>query len=100
MKRTSYRKGNDLVYDFWLVFRKDGDVRLTRTEPAITAGERKMSCEMQVPLALFSVPSMRATIRVPESDVPDRIEIDVEAAEAALRTAVGAEVRLEVIHDD
>lgn len=92
----SYRRGDDMVYGFWLALRSNGDVKLTRKAPSLTRDERGMYVELTVPLAIFSTPSLRATINIVDTPgVPP--QIDVQAAESALREALGVDIDLRVI---
>lgn len=95
MSRFSSIRADHIEYSFWLVFSRNGDVRMSRGEPAIERGERAMSCTATLPLALFRTPELRAKIRVDEAASMD-FSIDVEAAAAALKQAVGVDVDLRI----
>lgn len=84
-------------YSFWLTFDRYGTTpRTTLKPPALSVDERAMQCSVELPISLFTRPSLKATIQVPsiETAVP---EIDVVAAETVLSEVLGAEVLFEVI---
>lgn len=85
-----------IEYGYWLVFGADGALRFTRTEPTTSRGERAMSCVATLPRSLFKTPELRATLTVADTGAP-AIEIDVNAAAAALSQVVGCFVQVEVI---
>lgn len=94
--RSSLRQGDKMNYGFWLVFKKDGGLRMTRTQPDIDRTERAMSVQLTVPLSMFDTPTLRATIAVEGADLAPPV-IDVQAAQAALKGALGCDVDLIVL---
>jgi hypothetical protein len=96
MARYSTRRHDSIQYCFWLVFGDDGNLRMTRGEPDISRGERAMACTAELPLSLFSVPTLKATIGISEG-VPSEFRIDVDAASDALRQAIGVDIDLRVV---
>jgi len=85
-----------IKYDFWLTLGRNGSVKATKRAPGLHTDERGMHCNVELPLSLFTRPSLQATIQVPAIDttVP---AIDIEAAETALSKVIGATVRMEVL---
>jgi hypothetical protein len=95
--RASYRSGDELVYELWLVFGLNGEVRLYRTRPSIGPQERRMKLTATLPTSLFETPELSGTITIP--DDADRAEVlaDVEArASALLREQLGVSLALTV----
>lgn len=96
MAKNTRRDGDFLVYDMHLIFDRSGGVRVTRGEGALDADERAMALQARLPLSLFAIPNLRATLTVSHEQIsPD--EIDVEAAQEALRGALKGDVRLEIV---
>lgn len=94
-KHFSFRKEDHWQVDFWLTFNNRGDVRISRGQTSVAADERSMFVSAKLPHALFKVPQLSATINVGAKETPD-IEIDIEAAEAALTEALGARVEITI----
>ena len=95
-RRYSYRSGDDLICSLVLTFNAQGDVRLSRGAPSLSPGERSMSLDVRLPLAIFRTPQLSAslTVKAPEQGAP---LIDVTAAEAALASVVGCDVMVRVV---
>lgn len=100
MSRQSYRMGNKMVFPFWLVFSKDGDVRMTRKETNLSSSERAISMIAELPLSLWSTPSLRATITVAHDLATSEVKIDLNAAAEALRSSLGVDVDLRIVDAD
>jgi hypothetical protein len=95
--RYSMVYGDTFKFEFWLVFGRDGSMRLSRGQPgSLNRGERAMSCVANLPASLFKTPELKAEITIPKTDAPAEFRIDVEAAGAALRQVVGADIDLRV----
>lgn len=93
--RHTTNHGSTIEYGLWLVFRSDGTVRLTRNNPNVDRYERAMALSVTLPKSIFSTPSLRGTIVI--ADPPaERAVIDVQAASAVLREAIGVDIDLVV----
>jgi hypothetical protein len=95
MGRYTQSYGDFWQYAMYLIFDKSGDVRLTRGYPELKPSERAISLTVDLPKAMFTVPSLRAqiTIEPPTAHPP---QIDVKAAQEALAGALGANVSITV----
>lgn len=82
-------------YGFWLTFDATGGVRLTRNPPAVGRGERAMSIITRLPKSLFTTPTLSASITLSDEGV-GQMTIDVEAANAALKQALGVDIDLRI----
>lgn len=82
MAKNTRRDGDFLVYDMHLIFDQSGGVRVTRGEGALDADERAVALQARLPLSHEQI---------------DPDEIDVEAAQEALRGALKGDVRLEIV---
>jgi hypothetical protein len=99
--RYSVTYGDTFKFEFWLVFGRDGSMRLSRGQPgSLGRGERAMSCVANLPASLFKTPELKAEITIPKGDAPAEFKIDVEAAGAALRQVVGVDIDLRVNSPD
>lgn len=96
MPRYSFRRDDNWEYGLSLVFNDKGDVRMSRGQPSLAAGERAVSLTVTLPRALFRVPSLSARLTVDAPDPSAVPQIDVQAAEAALRQVVGCDVQITV----
>ena len=94
--RYSTTNGKQIDYAFWLVFGRDGSVRLTRAQPSAGRGERAMSCRAVLPMSLFRTPELKATIVLDEA-TKSEFKIDVRAASEALKGVIGVDVDLQVV---
>lgn len=94
-KRFSRVARDTIEYSFWLVFDDEGGMRLARGQPSLTPGERGMSVSATLPRSLFSVPQLRAQINITDQGAP-AMQIDVNAAGAALAAAIGCEIIMSV----
>lgn len=96
--RHSTRSGDHMVYDVHLVFDDQGGARMTRGAPGLNRNERAVSLEVKLPLALFRTPLLRATLTV---DAPDQAAaIDLNAAQDALRQALGVDIDMQIIQPE
>jgi len=91
MRRYGTRLRASTDYDFWLIFSSDPvAVRLTAGYPALKRNERAMNLKVALPNALFEAPSLSASIKI---DAPAQAAtIDLTAAAAAVRQAIGMDV--------
>lgn len=97
--RTSFIRQNEIEYSFWLTFAPDGNMRFSRTPPALAPGERAMSLKATLPKALFRTPQLAATITVPNPGLDDTGQIRTEvlaAGERELAKIFGVDVILQV----
>lgn len=84
-----------IEYAFWLTFDATGGVRMTRNPPAVGRGERAMSLLTKLPKSLFTTPTLSASIVLSDEGV-GQMTIDVEAANAALKQALGVDIDLRI----
>lgn len=89
--RHSIVRKDYIEYGYWLAFDKHGSVSFSRGQPSLASGWRAMHCQTRIPLALFSTPQLSATIDV-KADGSSDVQIDVAAAEAALKQVLGVDV--------
>lgn len=87
-------QGADLVFSFWLVFGRDGEVALLKKEPRLLPSQRAMQIEARLPTALWQIPQLSAEITVPDTGHPATIAARVDQFAEQLRTAVGCDVVL------
>jgi hypothetical protein len=86
----------NLIFHFWLIFSSDGSMRMSRTEPACSRDEHRMKLQAILPKSLWKTPSLSATIELSDPGAPP-LNIDVTAAQEALRTALGVDVDVRVV---
>lgn len=101
-RQFSVIRSDHIEYAFWLIFGRDGSLRMSRGEPAVGVDERAMACSAILPRALFSTPTLKATIKI-DDPAPSVFELDVKAAGEALKQTLGLDVDLqirEVSHDE
>lgn len=91
------RTGDTLTYGFWLVFGRDGGVRLVRGEPGQSAAERAVKVEGSLPLALWRTPLLRATMTVHAGETRDVIESRIDVLADQVREVLGVEVEMRVV---
>lgn len=82
-------------YSFWLTFSASGSVRLSKNPPRVEREERTMKLTATLPKALFTEPTLSATITVNHVD-DNPPPINVELASAALRGVLGVDIDLKV----
>lgn len=93
--RNSSIYGSNIEYAFVLVMKADGSLRLTRNMGRLMRDERAMSCTLTVPKTIFQTPSLKAAITLSDAGAAP-VQIDVEAAKTALRSALGVDIDLQV----
>jgi hypothetical protein len=86
----------NLDFHFWLVFSSDGAMRMSRTEPSCSRTEHRMKMVATLPKSLWKTPSLSASIVLADPGSPP-LEIDVSAAQDALRETLGVDIELRVI---
>ena len=87
-KQFSLKRADHWECSLWLTFDSEGGVRSTRGQPVLGRNERAMSLTIKVPFALFSTPTLRATMTI-EAPEPVAPPIDLTAAAEALKGALG-----------
>ncbi len=98
MNRFTVEMGDSLDFTFWLIFDRDGAVRLVRSQPdGLGRSERAMAATISLPKSLWQTPSLSVTITVPPDSAPAEFNISAEAAANALKQALGADVHV-VVH--
>lgn len=98
-QKYSYDRGTFNEISFWLIFDRWGAVRLTRGEPDLSANERGMQMTAKLPHALFNRPQLCGTLEV-QAPSTEPINLDVTAAAAALKEAIGVEIDLKIVPVD
>lgn len=95
MAKHSSVTGDILTAKLWLVFRRDGTVRMTRSEPDLNRDERAVALTAKIPLALFRTPLLAATLTVDAPEFPPQ-QIDIVAATEALKGVLGVDIDVRV----
>jgi hypothetical protein len=90
----SFMTGDNMAYPFWLVFNRDGTMRLVRRPPTLDRHERGMSVSATLPMSLWDTPMLNATITLAEGEPVASFNLDVVAAAGALRSALGVDVHV------
>ena len=85
-----------LTMNLHLVFTEEGEVRLTRSAPALARGERSMALSLQVPRSIFKTPTLQGRIVVDDSQFDARVAEIACDADQALRGA-GIDLQLSVL---
>ena len=94
MTRGRQETADALTYSVWLVFDWFGKVRVTKTEPDLNRNERAMYMKVTLPKALFTIPTLRASMTVDNAGAP---VIDVKAVADAVKMATGMDIDVQVI---
>lgn len=93
---VGFNHAPNLTFHFWLVFDSDGSMRMSRTEPSCSRTEHRMKLQATLPKSLWRTPSLSASIELSDPGAPP-LNIDVTAAQEALRTALGVDVDVRVV---
>jgi hypothetical protein len=97
MNRFTSETPDQLRFDFWLIFDRDGALRLVRGMPdSLDRNERAMAITATLPKSLWRTPSLQASISFPEGSAPAEIKIDVAAVSEAVKGALGVDVDVRV----
>lgn len=88
-----------MEFGFWLIFSKNGGMRMARTEPSLHRDERSMYCSVTLPKALWQTPQLRATITIADPG-PEAHQFNLSAAGDALKEALGCDVDFRIIPVD
>ena len=97
-------RSNVLIYrdtleiSFHLAFTAEGALRLSTRLPSLGRDERSIAMTLKVPMVLFKTPTLSATVNIRSDDAPT-IEINTEAAAAALSQLFGANVDVRVVSE-
>lgn len=91
----SEKKRHFHEYALHLILRSNGDVRVTRSSPALARDEVSMSLNVTLPDAVFSRPELRATIAL--DSAPQTLDLNIDAAAEALKQSLGIDVTLTVV---
>lgn len=89
-----HRASGTMTFGMHIILAKDGSARMTRGAASIGRDERSLRLDITVPIKLFETPSLQAKIEIPNLDHQPRIDID--AAQAALREALGVDIDIAV----
>lgn len=95
MSASSTVRSDHIEYALWLIFDKNGGIRMTRREPGIERHERAVSLVCKLPKSLFSTPTLRATMTIDDAGA-GTLAIDVEAANVAIKQALGVDIDLRI----
>lgn len=87
---------SEIVFSFWLVFSRDGSMKLVRETPSLSRDQRAMQIEARLPLALWNIPQLSAEIVVPDTGQPNAITARIEQFAADMKAAIGCDVVLTV----
>lgn len=82
-------------FDFWLVFHKDGPMKMTRNKPGTSRDERAMFMQITLPNALWATPELKASIEVASDGQMQAI--NVEGVSEALKAVLGVDVDVRVV---
>lgn len=96
-KQFSTARGDHVEYALWLVFDKYGNVRMTRGEPALARSERALSLLTRLPTSVFSLPTLSGTITIEDTSDGQRVDLDIRAAQHALKEALGVDIDMRVV---
>lgn len=95
-KNTKVEKDH-MIFWGWLVLDAWGGMKLSRGETKLDPGERAMRLAVKVPTAIFNVPSLRATVVVPDSTQPLQIAAETVAdIENIMRAGTGMDITVTV----
>lgn len=95
--RHSSSNGTHINYSLWLIFDRHGNVRSTRGEPSLAAGERAMRMNVEMPKAIFNTPVISAKVVVGDTFNADgEIDAIVEKVADDIRASLGGEVHITV----
>jgi len=95
MTDIDHRAGK-MTFHMNIILSADGSARMTRTAAQLARDERALALAITVPSKIFRTPSLRATIQIPDVEAAPAINID--AAQAALREALGNDIDIAVHH--
>jgi hypothetical protein len=84
-------------YNFWLIFDDSGSVRLQRGLPSLNRHERAVSMKSALPLSLWLVPQLSATLTVLPDGKGAPVAIDVAATATAIKMATGLDFDISVL---
>lgn len=93
--RASRLTRDEIEYAFWLIFDEEGGMKFSRLEPTCRRGEHKMSMTATLPRSLWRTPPLRGAIKITDQGAP-QIQIDIEAAQAALKSVTGLDIDIRV----
>jgi hypothetical protein len=85
-----------IEYDLWLTFDYWGKMRVSKGEPDLNRGERSMFMRVKLPTALFTIPSLRASVTVDDVGSP---QLDVTAIADAVKLATGLDIDVKINSD-
>jgi hypothetical protein len=97
VKQSSTKKQDHWEYSFWLIFDDSGRVRLQRGVPSLNRNERAISMKCALPLSLWSVPQLSATLTVLPDGKGAPVAIDVAATATAIKMATGLDFDISVL---
>lgn len=97
--RNSRVVDDTLHATLWLIFKRDGSVRMSRGEPSLSRDERAMQFTAKLPIALWRVPMLVATVNVEPPDTSVSA-IDVTIAGEALKGALGCDIDVRVVESE
>lgn len=97
--KLSREKDGNLIIPLWLIFDRQGNVRMTRNEPDTGRAERAMKLTATVPVALFNTPTISATLTI-DAPVNAPQQIDVTAAAEALKGALGCDIDVRIVAEE
>lgn len=89
MARMTTERPDHLEFALWLIFDREGSVRLVRSNPALSRTERAVSLTAKMPKSLWETPSLRAELTVADNG---QTTVDIQAVAEAVRLAIGVDI--------
>lgn len=92
------RMKGTMTFHMNIILGADGSARMTRTPAQLARDERSLALSITVPTKIFQTPTLRASIEIPSVEATPAINI--EAAHAALREALGIDIDIAIHHPE
>lgn len=99
-----------IALDFWLIVtrgepkrgwpghRYAPSARVVANEPSLGRNERAIKLAINLPVAIFETPSLRASINIEKPN--EAVSIDVAGVAEAVRSAIGMDVDIRVVEPE
>lgn len=95
--RNTAVSGTTMHFDMWLRLASDGSAAMSRGCPRLALGDRSMKLRISVPRSIFTIPTLQATVKVPDNQPGNVLTAEVvQTAERALREAINMDVTITV----
>lgn len=93
MARYTTSTATEMHFDMWLRLSADGSASMSRGPASLAPGERSMKLRISVPKSIFKVPTLQASVKVPDNQSGDILTAEVQhTAEKAVRDALNLDV--------